>query len=231
MTDDLHPNAEELQEELRELLDRDPEMGPSILAVELPDRPRGLLSTADREYLVGQREYEHPQSEANRKQDIRERIANAFQDFSILVSYLSEDEREKVFNDIGEDQYQDPLASIISFLYLGLDGDLGKLEKIIEDGIYTGANISKIGQWSGEIADVDTSINVERRPDRSEIIEKFEKGDTDQLTPAEIGILVRSGQLDADDLKELEDTSMPLPYLFENLLQSEEADIIDDPRE
>ena len=232
MTHDLHPNAEELQEELRELLHRDPEMGSILLAQELPERPRGILSTADREYLVGQREYEHSQSEANRKQEIRERIVNAFQDFSLLTTQLDEEEREKVFSEsLSEGSIENPLASVISFLYLGLDGDLGELETIIEEGIYKGANFSKVGQLSGEVADVDASINVERRPDRSEIIEKFEEGNTHQLTPAEIGILVRSGQLDEDDLRELEDTSLSYPLLFEDLAQQEGVEIIDDPRE
>jgi hypothetical protein len=231
MTDDLHPNAEELQKELRELLHRNPEIDSYSSLAELPERPRGILSTADREYLFGQREYEHPQSEANRKQDIRERIVNSFLDFSALALRLSEEEREKVFDELlSEHQFEEPFASTISFLYLGLGEDLGKLEKIIEDGVYIGANSSRIGRWSGEVADVDTSINVERQPDRSEIIAKFEEGNTDQLTPAEIGFLVRAGQLNEDDLRELEDTTLPLPYLIEDLIQNGDVEIVDDPR-
>ena len=40
------------------------------------ERPRGLLSHTDREFLVGLKDYKHEQSEANRRQDIRERVAH-----------------------------------------------------------------------------------------------------------------------------------------------------------
>ena len=212
MNDDLHPNAEELQEKLRESLHEDPKIDFSDMVwLTVPDRPRGILSPTDREYLSGQTEYEHPQSESNRKQAIRERVVNAFQDFLLLTLMLSEQERHKIFHEEIPEK-QESLASIISFLYLGLEEDVGALERKIEEGIYRGANLSKMGRWSGEVADVDAAINIERRPDRSEIIQKFEQGNTEELTPAEVGILVRSGYLDGEDLDELEDTSLPYPF-------------------
>ena len=219
MTDDLHPDADELQEELRELLREKTEFDPSsFIFTSVPNRPRGILSTVDREYLAGLKEYEHPQSESNRKQEIRDRVINAIQDFPILVQMLGAEERKKIFNDeISEWELQASLESIISFLYLGLDEDSEEVEKIIENGIYTGANLSKMGRWSGEVVDVDANIDIDRRPDRSEIFQKFQQGKTGELTPAEIGILVRSGQIDGDDLDELEDTSIPYPFAFQGL--------------
>lgn len=225
MVDDLHPNVEELQEELRELFLLEKTELDLFNAVWLleSNRPRGILSTTDREYLLGQKEYEHPQSEANRKQDIRERVINAFQDFLILTLMLSEKERKKIFNDeISEKLLQYSLESMVSFVYLGLEEDIKELEKIIEMGVYSGANLSKISHWSGEVVDVDTLIDLERRPDRSEVIQKLEQGKTDQLTPAEIGILVRSGKLDESDLDKLENTSTPYPFGFDNSEQREE---------
>lgn len=213
--ENVHPNADELQEELREILRGKSELDRSnmVWIQEPPSRPRGILSDIDREYLLGQKEYEHPQSEANRKQDIRERTANALQDFVILSSMLSREEREKVFNDESPDQQlQSSLEAVIAFVYLGLEEDLHELEQIIENGVYIGANQSKLGKWSGEIADVDVSISVEQRPDPAELIEKYEQGNTDQLTPAEIGILVRCGQIDPDDLDDLEETALPYPF-------------------
>lgn len=225
MVDDLHPNVEELQEELRELFLLEKTELDLFNAVWLleSNRPRGILSTTDREYLLGQKEYEHPQSEANRKQDIRERVINAFQDFLILTLMLSAKERKKIFNDeISEKLLQYSLESMVSFVYLGLEEDIKELEKIIEMGVYSGANLSKISHWSGEVVDVDTLIDLERRPDRSEVIQKLEQGKTDQLTPAEIGILVRSGKLDESDLDKLENTSTPYPFGFDNSEQREE---------
>ena len=38
------------------------------------NRPRGILSKAEREYLCGLKDYAHAQYEAKSKQDIRDRI-------------------------------------------------------------------------------------------------------------------------------------------------------------
>lgn len=219
MTDNLHPNADELQEELRELLRDDPELDPGDLhSTSEFDRPRGILTNSDREYLAGQKDYEHPQSEANRKQKIRQRTVNAFQDFLLLISLMSEEERFKVFNEeIPPNRLTRSLEAMISFLYLGIEKDSSELEKIVETGVYMGENYLKIGKWSGAAYDVDVSISIERHPNLPELVEKLRDGNPDQLSPAEIGVLVRSGKLDSRDLEELEDTSLPHSYLMESL--------------
>jgi len=52
------------------------------------DRPRGILSPTDREYLYGQKEYAQPQTDANRRQAIRERVVNGLKDFELLSLLL-----------------------------------------------------------------------------------------------------------------------------------------------
>lgn len=182
---------------------------------ELPKRPRGILSHTDREYLWGLREYKHAQSEANRKQDIRERIVHAFRDFQPLSVLLDAEERGKIFNEeIDEERLQDILEAMITFVYLGLGQDENRLEKIVENGVYIGANFDKSGRWAGEATDVDVSIDIEYNPDVDDLYRRLEEGGGDQLTPAEIGVLVQSGKLDETDLDELEETQPTYPGVF-----------------
>ncbi len=60
------------------------------------DRPRGILSSSDRELLLGESELK-PQTKRRRRQIIRERVVNSLFDFWILVDYLSETDIEQIF--------------------------------------------------------------------------------------------------------------------------------------
>lgn len=184
----------------------------NLIRFELPKRPRGILSHTDREYLLGQTEYKHAQTEANRKQRIRERIVHAFQDYLLLRLLLDDDERDKVFkDDIDEDLLHDSLEAMVTFVYLGLDQDVKQFEKIIENGVHVGANFDRSGSWVGEATNVDVAIDVEYNPDVERLYQKFREGEGDQLTPAEVGVLVRSGKLEPEDLDALEDTGPTFP--------------------
>lgn len=170
------------------------------------DRPRGILSKVDREFLCGQKEYEHSQSEANRRQDIRERVSNSLQDFVLLAFLLSEDEREQLIQQINPEDLDIELSAMISFMYLCIDQDEDHLEKIIERGVLWGANDQRGSRWSGEATEVETSIDITYNPNVDQIYDKYTEGDTEHLTPAEIGVLVRSGKLTAEDLDRLKIT-------------------------
>ena len=62
------------------------------------ERDRGLLASVDREFLRGEKVYEHRQSTYDRRQTIRDRTQDAIQDFEILYEHLSDDQREKVLS-------------------------------------------------------------------------------------------------------------------------------------
>jgi len=184
-------------------------------AFSVEDRPRGILSNTDREYLCGLRDYKHAQTEANRKQDIRERVINALHDFVLLGLLLDDEEREKIFiEEFDEDELHLSLEWLISFVYLGLEQDEKRLEDIISNGVYFGANFDKSGRWAGDATDVDASIDVEYNPDVDKIYKQFQEGEGDQLTPAEVGVLVRSGKLEPEDLDELEDAAPTFPGVY-----------------
>lgn len=66
------------------------------------DRPRGILSQADREFLLAsddEREENYSrQAKGNRERAIRERLENAILDFSMIFSRLDDRNLEFVFN-------------------------------------------------------------------------------------------------------------------------------------
>jgi len=201
---DLITGIEEASENWQDGIDK------SLFHVE--DRPRGILSDTDREYLCGLRDYKHKQTESNRKQDIRERVINALHDFVLLSLLLDEREQTKIFEEeIKEDDLNMFLESMITFIYTGLNQDKDRFEKIIEKGTYFGANIDQSGRWVGEAVNVDASVDIEYNPDVEKLYKRLRQGDGDQLSPAEIGVLVREGKLEPDDLSALEQSGPRMP--------------------
>ena len=172
------------------------------------DRPRGILSGTDREYLCGLKEYAQPQTDANRRQDIRERVINGLEDFALLTLFLEREEREKVFEELGEEGTEEVITSMVAFANLGLDQDRPRFEECLERGIMSGANHDKLLRSAGRATNIDVSIDVEYNPDPDKLYRRFEDGK--ELTDAEVGVLVRSGLLDAEDIAEIEDSKPSL---------------------
>lgn len=175
------------------------------------DRPRGILSPTDREYLCGLKEYEHAQSEANRRQDIRKRVQNGLEDFVLLWLLLDRNEMELIFDSLDEETIHNSFSSMFAFAYRGLDSDKNWLEEIIESGVLLGANYDTSDRREGEATDVEVSIDIEYNPDVDAIYGRLKSEGADQLTPREIGVLVREGKIDAEELAELEDSSPDFP--------------------
>ena len=134
MTDERDTTGDELFTGVEDI-DDDRELAP-ILTPE--DRPRGILSPTDREYLCGHKEYAQPQTDANRRQAIRERVVNGLEDFALLSVLLEPGEREKVFAELGQEETDEALASMVAFAYLGVEGDRHRFETCLEHGILQG---------------------------------------------------------------------------------------------
>ena len=173
------------------------------------DRPRGILSATDREYLCGLKEYAQPQTDANRRQDIRERVINGLEDFDLLTLFLEREEREKIFEELGDEGTEEVIASMAAFAYLALEQDRPRLEECLERGIMAGANHDKLLRSAGRATDVDVSIDIEYNPDPGKLYRRFE--DDKELTDAEVGVLVKSGRLDGDDLQSLQESKPKFP--------------------
>jgi len=201
------------------------------------DRPRGILSKTDRKYLVGYKDYEHEQSELNRKQEIRKRIQNGFQDFELLENYHDLDQREMVFDELDETELDHYIASVISYLYKSSQGDVKWLEDNIHTGVFKGLTTYQDGAPLGDIKSISVDIEIEYEPDVKKIYEKFKDTNGELLTAEEVGLLVRHGKLSEEDIKDLDRSDpMDVPVKLERMMnsmkkmvkESDEMEIIED---
>jgi len=178
------------------------------------DRPRGILSPTDREYLCGMKDYSHDQTELNRRQAIRERTIEGIRDFNLLWLLLEQTEWEKVTEAFDTEELNGAFSSILAFMYIGIDQDTGRMRQILEHGLYLGANYDTSGRWSGRANTVDVDIDIEYEPNVDKLYERVQKGEGSQLTPGEIGALVKAGKIDSTDLEELEETTDGFPGVY-----------------
>lgn len=166
----------------------------------LDDRPRGILSQSDRQYLRNPEEYSS-QASYERRQAIIERIHNALHDYPLLVSALDDEYRKEAF----EDRFEEPLEetmpekehtinvlhSAFAFLYLGITDtvepeELGKdaFEDLVGSGVKTA-----LLQRGDTVRNVSVDIEVETGPSLAEV--------RDKETPAlpEIFQLLEAGEI------------------------------------
>lgn len=83
-----------------------------------------ILTETEREYLRGENDYAGEKSASNKLRNIRERVFQSLTDFELLAKELPEDDRRKIFerlSDESESHGVDEVASVIEFLYKGLN--------------------------------------------------------------------------------------------------------------
>lgn len=87
------------------------------------ERGRGIFTDDDREYLRGEKEFKHRQSEHNAKKRINERLRNAFLDFNVLVDHFDEDQYENVLNEVNNDaEFRRGAMNALAFIFRGTAG-------------------------------------------------------------------------------------------------------------
>lgn len=161
------------------------------------ERPRGILSQADRAYLRGESDLASTQSERNTRARIRDRTYNAMCDFELLVERLPERDRrlifEKRFENMDGAAAFDALVSAVSFLYRATEDTSLDFETVLHEGI----NMAEVR--GGRVASVDLdltfhSLSVEQ------LRHKLEAGEALSLT--EIAYLHDSDEIRMDELAE-----------------------------
>lgn len=181
------------------------------------ERERGILSDTDRQFLWGVKDYDDsPSTVSQRRGTIRDRFVNGFLDLSLL-DLLNERQRESIVERLEQEgevaQLRQSVADLVAFAYREMDGDTEWLEETLMQAIdkaeremqpddkeyYTGIR-------TGFLVDVDVEIDVDRGYDVDEIEERFRSGYANTLTPAEVGVLVREGRVDPDELDRLDFT-------------------------
>ncbi|WP_054584615.1 hypothetical protein [Halolamina pelagica] len=137
---------------------------------------------------------------------------NGLKDFALLSVLLDPGKREKVFAELGLEETDEALASMVAFAYLGVGGDRHRFETCLEYGIIQGANVGQFSESGGRATNADVSISVEYDPNIEALYRRYE--DREELTDAEIGALVRAGRIGGDDLEESAESSGGFPGVF-----------------
>lgn len=159
----------------------------------LDERPRGILSEADRRYLRNPEEYSK-QAGYERRQAITERLHEALHDMPLLVSELDEDTRTEAFED-GELAGKEATINILSWsfalLYLGITdtvepSDLAK--DAFEDIAASGVRQAYL-QRGYSVEEVEVEVNVKKGEPLDELREQ------DELSYPEVNQLLESGEL------------------------------------
>ncbi|WP_436926818.1 hypothetical protein [Halosimplex amylolyticum] len=101
------------------------------------DRPRGILSPADRAYLRGETAFESDQSERNARARIRDRVLAGLYDADLLADALSERDRELVFGKHvgGDPEAVRALIGTLSLLYRGAEEAGLDFGSLLEEGV------------------------------------------------------------------------------------------------
>lgn len=117
------------------------------------DRPRGILTKSDREYLLGEASIE-PQSDSERhvRRRIRERIRNAILDFTLIFENLEGRDRRQIFEGTDEPPLWDGAVDMLAFLYYHVNGN----------------EINRTLTWPSAVVDVaDSRVSPDTREDRN----------------------------------------------------------------
>jgi len=101
------------------------------------DRPRGILTPSDRDFLIGRKTDYTDHSKKQKRNRIRRRVRNAVLDFSILFEYMEERDRETVFDPDDEDRdaYTQGITDVLSFLHLGTMGYHTPFKDMLSEGV------------------------------------------------------------------------------------------------
>lgn len=164
------------------------------------DRPRGILSEADRRYLRNPEEYSK-QARYERRRAIIDRVRESFHDYPLLVSALDEESRTEVFKEEQshhEEMTLNVLTSGFAFLYLGILDTIEPRElghQAFEDILGTGIK-QAYHQQGYSVKNVDVNVEVDRGPPLRELKEKGE------LTQGGILQLLESGEMTAEEAAE-----------------------------
>lgn len=172
------------------------------------ERQRGILSPADREFLLTSGEnMSSEQARRNARRRIRERIRHGIIDFDLITRLLLEEDRDQLFEEEDEWQpaFQAGQKSMIEFLYNGLRDSDGPLD--FETLLRSGVHDAELGQHGGPaLINVEFDVETNVQFDLEDARERFERGES--LTIAEIGALLTTGEVDdGEELQRLAELS------------------------
>ncbi|WP_121741642.1 hypothetical protein [Natronorubrum halophilum] len=161
------------------------------------DRERGILSPADRAYLLGEREMSHEQSKRNAEARIRRRILAATLDFDLLLHALPEKDRKQTFEKTTTDEaFLDGLRAMVAFVYLGTETYGVDFEDVIVPAIRSSEEYLAATDENAAVS-VDVTFDVETTVESSleGIAARLDAGEP--ITSRELFSVIMEGTYDA----------------------------------
>jgi hypothetical protein len=143
------------------------------------ERPRGILSPADRRFLRGEADLRSEQSVYDTRYRIRQRVRDALLDFPLLFAHLDDRDREQVFD--GDERLADAVVDAVAVLYLAAGDCDSSTEGLFTEGIRR-AERERTGGQPTVTLDVETTD----RERLERIVETVESGRPHELSDAEL---------------------------------------------
>ncbi|SIR64223.1 hypothetical protein [Natronorubrum thiooxidans] len=155
------------------------------------DRPRGILTPSDRDFLLGRKTDYTDHSKKQKRNRIRRRVRNAVLDFSILFEYLEERDRQTVFDPDDEDRdaYTQGITDMLAFLHLGTMGYYTPFKDMLSEGV--GKAEQQLAGSNYRMVNVEFNVEPVGQIDVDEVIDKLENEEFAQLTDEELRAFVR----------------------------------------
>ncbi|MDQ2049474.1 hypothetical protein RBH26_03155 [Natronolimnohabitans sp. A-GB9] len=155
------------------------------------DRPRGILTPSDRDFLLGRKTDYTDHSKKQKRNRIRRRVRNAILDFSILFEYMEERDRETVFDpdDEERDAYTQGITDMLAFLHLGTRGYHTPFKDMLSEGV--GKAEQQLAGSNYRMVNVEFNVEPVGQIDVDDVIEKLENEEFAQLTDEELRAFVR----------------------------------------
>jgi len=160
------------------------------------DRDRGVLTPADRAYLLGEREFGHEGSKRNAEARIRDRVTQAVLDFDLLLHTLSAKDRRLIFDRAREDaEFLDGLRAAIALTYIGT-GECGvDFERVLVPAVRSSEEaIAAFERGKTVSVDVTFEVEVSVEEPLDGVEARLEEGEP--VTPRELFSLVMRGGFD-----------------------------------
>ncbi|AHG01215.1 hypothetical protein HALLA_02235 (plasmid) [Halostagnicola larsenii XH-48] len=167
------------------------EMPESLRTAADADRPRGILTPSDRDFLLGRKTDYTDHSKKQKRNRIRRRVRNAVLDFSILFEYLEERDRNTVFDpdDDERDAYTQGITDMLAFLHLGTMGYHTPFKDMLSEGV--GKAEQRLAGSNYRMVNVEFNVDPVGQIDVDDVVEKLEDEEFAQLTDEELRAFVR----------------------------------------
>jgi hypothetical protein len=163
------------------------------------DRDRGILTPADRAFLLGEREMGHEQSRRNAEARIRQRVVDSILDFDLLLHTLPSKDRGQVFNELTSDPNSlDALKAALAFVYAGADEQGIDFEELLVPAVrHTEEAFAASRLGANVTVDVTFDIETTVGSPLDRVAGRLDTGEP--VTPRELFSLVMQGEYDPRD--------------------------------